>query len=95
MKVFSTQILIPVSKKPIITTSKTIATSKFKIDMSNLQSKKWLNLNEGGVDSSNVTIVESSKPKGKGKGVQVEPTKEDKKKLQELEMKKMMQLNSI
>ncbi|CAI9293754.1 unnamed protein product [Lactuca saligna] len=94
-KVFSTKISIPVSKKPIITTLKTIATSNVEIDMSKLQSKKWLDLNEGGLDSSNVKTVESSKPKWKGKGVQVEPTKEDKKKLQELEMKKMKQLNNI
>lgn len=80
---------------PILTTSTTKSTPNVEVDMSKLQSKKGLNINEGGLGSSTIKHVATSDPSGKGKDVQVEPSEEEKKRLQKLETEKMNQLNSI
>lgn len=76
-KVFTTQIPISISVKPILTASTT--TPNIEVE---LQSKKGLNINEGGSGSSTFKLVATLEPKGKGKGVHVEPFEEKKKILQ-------------
>ncbi|CAI9270750.1 unnamed protein product [Lactuca saligna] len=76
-KVFTTQIPIPISVKPILTASTT--TPKIEVE---LRSKKGLNINEGGSGSSTFKLVATLEPKGKGKDVHVEPFEEKKKILQ-------------
>ena len=49
----------------------------------------------GGSCSSTVKPVTTSNPKDKGKSVHVEPTVEEKKKLQQLEFERLKQLNNI
>ncbi|CAI9293334.1 unnamed protein product [Lactuca saligna] len=56
---------------------------------------KGLNINEGGLGSSTIKLVATSYPNGKGKGVQLEPSEEEKKRLRNLETEKMKQLNII
>lgn len=68
-KVISTQILIPFSKKPILTTSTTTATLNVDVNMSRLQSKKGLNIKEGVSGYLIVKLVAIFEPKDKGKGV--------------------------
>lgn len=65
--------------KAIMTTSTKTTTSNVEVDMSKLQSKKALNISEGGSGSSTIKHVTTSDPKDNGKGVHVEPTIEEKK----------------
>lgn len=53
--------------------------------MSKIQSNKGLNISERDSGSSTVKHVTTVEPKDKGKGIHVEPTTEEKNKLQELE----------
>lgn len=96
-KVISTQILTSIQMKSIVTSSTT--TTKIypnvEFNILKLQSNKGLNINEGGSGSSTAKPVTTFDPKDKGKGVHVEPTTEEKKKLREIKMEKLRQLNNI
>lgn len=103
-KLISTHILTSLLMKAIMTTSSNVKVElrkdnnirpNVKDDFSKLQSKKWINIREGGSSSSTSKPVTTSEPKDKRKGVHVELSAEEKKKLQELEMEKLRRLNSI
>lgn len=55
--------------KSIMMASKTTTIPNVEVDMSKLQLKKGLNINEEGSGSSIVKFVATSEPKGKGKCV--------------------------
>lgn len=94
-KIFSHKIPILIPRKPIqtketIVTSSAVVNPKIEIDISKLQSKKGLTINEG---SSFIVklIITSSKDKGKD----VEPIDEENKRLKELEIGKLKHMNSF
>lgn len=91
----STQIPTSLSMKSIVTTSKTTSTSNVKVNISKFQSKKGLNISEWGSGYSIFKAIATSEAKGKVKGTQVERKTKEKKKLQELEIERMKQLNNI
>lgn len=72
--------------KPILPTSTTKATPKVDVDKLKVQLKKGLNINIWCSGSSTGKSFVTSESKGKEKGVQVEPTEEEKKRLQYLEL---------
>lgn len=78
-----------------MTTSTTMSTPNVEVDLSKLQSEKGFNISEVGSRSSTAKPVTTSDPKDKGKGVHVEPTTEEKKKFQELEMERLRHLNNM
>lgn len=63
--------------------------------MLKLQSKKGLNLGKRGLGSSTTRPVTTFDSKYKGKGVYVKPTTKEKRKLQELKIERLKQLNNI
>ncbi|CAI9281095.1 unnamed protein product [Lactuca saligna] len=91
-KVFTTQILILIPSKHVQTTT---ITPNVKVDILKLQSKKGFNVNEIGSRSSIVKFVATLETNVKGKSFHVEPSGEEKKRLQELELENMKQLNNI
>lgn len=77
--IFTTQILIPIPMKPIQIASKTTTILKVEVDISKLQVKNKVNINEGGSRSSIIKLVATLELKGEGKDVHVEPNEEEKK----------------
>lgn len=66
-----------------------------KFDLSKLQTKKRLSIGEGSSSPSIVKPMTTSNPKDKGKDVLVGPSTKENKKLQQLEMERLRQLNNI
>ena len=91
----STHIPTSIPMKLVVATSTTTTpTPNVNVNLSKLQ-KKGINIGEGGSSSIVVKNTSTVDPKYKGKSVRFEPSTEEKKRLQEIEMEKMRQLNSI
>lgn len=80
-RVTSTQLPTSLPMKPIMTTSITISNApSINVDLSKTQTNKGLNINGGGSSSATTKPITSA-PKDKGKGINMELSKEENKKL--------------
>lgn len=95
-KIISTQIPTSLPTKPIVTTSTTTSTTpSINVDLSKLEINERLNIGEGGSGSTNDKNITTSEQISKGKGISVDLSKKEKKKIHELEMERLRQLSSI
>lgn len=93
MRFISNQIMTTIQTKLVVTATTT--DTNINVNLSKLQQKKEISIGEGGSSPAIIKTTSIVDSKYKGKGVHVEPSAKEKKRLQELEMEKLRQLNRI